>query len=93
MLNRFVGPILLLVMVSAVFQVAASAQNYPTVSSPDGWPTPSWTYPPLTPQTRKPAPRRDLSGMWGPLGGHMGGVQAGGVLSKPNNGRPENQLP
>jgi hypothetical protein len=31
--------------------------------------------------------------MWGPLGGHMGGVQAGGVLSKPNNGRPENQLP
>ena len=93
MLKRFRKPILVVVLAAAICPMTTSAQNYPKVSSPDGWPTPSWTYPPLTPQTRKPAPRRDLTGVWGPLGGHMGGVQAGGVLSKPNNGRPENQLP
>jgi hypothetical protein len=69
------------------------AQNYPRISSADGWAQPVWEYPKITDQNRKPAPKRDLSGMWGPVAGHMGGVQAGGVLAKPNNGRPENQLP
>ena len=69
------------------------AQNSTPGKSADGWPQPVWNKPPITPQNRKPAPRHDLTGMWGPAAGHMGGVQAGGVLSKPNNGKPENQLP
>ena len=93
MLNRLLVLTVGLLMAAVAFPVGTSAQNYPRITSADGWPTPVWEYPAITPQNRKPAPRRDLSGMWGPLGGHMGGVQAGGVLSKPNNGRPENQLP
>jgi hypothetical protein len=31
--------------------------------------------------------------MWGPAGGPGAGTQAAGVQLKPNNGRPENQLP
>jgi hypothetical protein len=93
MLKRVVILTAVLVTMAMVLPVGTFAQNYPKVSSPDGWPSPVWEYPPITDQNRKPAPRRDLTGMWGPLGGHMGGVQAGGVLSKPNNGRPENALP
>src|SRR5687767_292158 len=93
MLNRLLVLTVGLSMAAVAFPVGASAQNYPRIMSADGWPTPVWEYPAITPQNRQPAPRRDLSGMWGPLGGHMGGVQASGVLSKPNNGRPENALP
>ncbi|HET9269094.1 MAG TPA: hypothetical protein VFO31_13060 [Vicinamibacterales bacterium] len=93
MLNRLLLLTIVVLMTALLFPVGTAAQNYPKVSSPDGWPAPSWEYPPLNAQNRKPAPARDLTGMWGPLGGHMGGVQAGGVLAKPNNGRPENQLP
>jgi hypothetical protein len=82
-----------LVTLALVLPVGMFAQNYPNISSPDGWPVPVWSYPPITDQNRKPAPRRDLTGMWGPLGGHMAGVQMFGVLAKPNNGRPENALP
>ena len=39
---------------------------------------------------RKPAPRRTIVGMWNAL---RLGNQSGGVQLKPNNGRPENQLP
>lgn len=39
---------------------------------------------------RKPAPRRSLTGMWNAL---RLGNQSGGVQLKPNNGRPENELP
>ncbi len=73
--------------------VGTLAQNFPQLKSADGWPAPDWKYPPITDKNRKPAPKRDLTGMWGPRDGHMGGVQAGGVLAKPNNGKPENQLP
>jgi hypothetical protein len=86
----------LLVAAAIGYQVGTSAQtaaNWPKITSPDGWPAPSWEYTPITNANRKPAPKRDLTGMWGPLGGHMGGVQAGGVLAKPNNGKPENALP
>ena len=93
MLNRFLVLTAALLTAAVVFPAGTFAQNYPKIASQDGWPVPSWEYPPITDQNRKPAPRRDLTGMWGPLGGHMGGVQAGGVLAKPNNGRPENQLP
>jgi hypothetical protein len=92
MLNRFLVLTLGLLMTALAFSVTTFAQNYPRVTSADGWPAPAWDYPAITPQNRKPAPPRDLTGMWGPIAGHMGGVQAGGVLAKPNNGRPENQL-
>lgn len=39
---------------------------------------------------RKPAPKRSLLGMWNAL---RLGNQSGGVQLKPNNGRPENELP
>jgi hypothetical protein len=39
---------------------------------------------------RKPAPRRTIVGMWNAL---RLGNQSGGVHLKPNNGRPENELP
>ncbi len=74
------------------FPASTVAQNYAKATSPDGWPEPVWAQPTITDQNRKPAPRRDLTGMWAPAAGHMGGAQAGGVLAKPNNGRPENQL-
>ncbi|HEY6362912.1 MAG TPA: hypothetical protein VIX63_17520 [Vicinamibacterales bacterium] len=69
--------------------VDSNAQN----SSPGGWLVPNWERPPVTDVNRKPAPRRNLSGTWGPAGGPGAGTQAGGVQLKPNNGRPENQLP
>jgi hypothetical protein len=58
-----------------------------------GWLTPVWDKPPITDANRKPAPRRSLAGTWGPAAGPGAGTQAGGVQLKPNNGRPENQLP
>ncbi|NOT24715.1 MAG: hypothetical protein HOP16_01320 [Acidobacteria bacterium] len=39
---------------------------------------------------RKPAPRRNINGMWN---AQRLGNQSGGVQLKPNNGRPENALP
>ncbi len=39
---------------------------------------------------RKPAPRRSILGMWN---AQRLGNQSGGVQLKPNNGRPENELP
>jgi hypothetical protein len=65
------------------------AQN----SSPGGWLTPEWDKRPITDANRKPAPRRSLVGMWGPAAGPGAGTQGSGVPLKPNNGRPENQLP
>src|SRR5437016_14545892 len=67
----------------------AHAQN----SSPSGWPIPDWNKPPITDANRKPAPRRSLAGTWGPAEGAGAGTQASGVQLKPNNGKPENQLP
>jgi hypothetical protein len=62
-------------------------------SAPGGWLTPDWGAPAITDATKKPAPRRSLVGMWAPTGRFGAGTQAGGVQSKPNNGRPENALP
>jgi hypothetical protein len=93
MLNRLLAVMIGVVIAACVFPIGTFAQNFPRTASADGWPQPNWNYPAITNQNRKSAPRRDLTGTWGPVGGHMGGVQASGVLSKPNNGRPENQLP
>ena len=93
MLNRFLLVAVGLLIAPLAFPIGTFAQNYGHSKSADGWPQPAWDQPPVTAQNKKPAPRHDLSGMWGPAGGHMAGVQAGGVLSKPNNGKPENQLP
>lgn len=69
--------------------VDADAQT----TAPGGWLTPDWNKPPVTEATKKPAPRRSIAGTWGPAGGPGAGTQAGGVQLRPNNGRPENQLP
>ena len=76
-------------VVAIVFSGDAFAQT----NAPDGWLIPDWNKPPVTDATRKPAPRRSLTGMWGPAAGPGAGTQASGVQLKPNNGRPENQLP
>ncbi len=39
------------------------------------------------------APRRDLSGIWTPVGGTRVGIQASGVQAMPNDGKPEHALP
>src|SRR5207249_4907410 len=69
--------------------IDAHAQN----SSPGGWMIPDWNKPAITDANRKPAPRRSLAGTWGPAEGAGAGTQASGVQLKPNNGKPENQLP
>lgn len=65
------------------------AQN----NSPGGWLNPDWNKPPITDANKKPAPKRSLAGTWAPADGPGAGTQAGGVQLKPNNGKPENQLP
>ena len=62
-------------------------------STAGGWITPNYSPPPITDANRKPAPRRSLVGTWIPFGRFGVATQAGGVSAKPNNGRPENQLP
>jgi hypothetical protein len=69
------------------------AQNSSPNSSPGGWLNPDWNKPPITEANRKPAPKRSLAGTWGPAAGPGAGTQASGVQLKPNNGKPENQLP
>ena len=41
----------------------------------------------------RPAPHRDLSGIWTPVGGTRVGIQAGGVQAMPNDGKQEHTLP
>ena len=84
-LALLVGPTVALLGLS----VDMSAQN----SASGGWLVPDWNKPPVTAANRKPAPRRSLAGTWGPAGGAGAGTQASGVQLKPNNNRPENQLP
>ena len=80
---------LVVAMVALGLPVGSFAQN----GAPGGWLDPVWVKPPITAANRKPAPRRSLVGTWGPAGGPGVGTQGGGVQLKPNNGRPENQLP
>src|SRR2546430_2121066 len=83
------SPLKVGLLLAVLVRVDAYAQN----SSPSGWPIPDWNKPPITDANRKPAPRRSLAGTWGPAEGAGAGTQASGVQLKPNNGKPENQLP
>ena len=85
-----------ILVVSAGLFVAVLAvplDSFAQASSPGGWLIPDWNKAPVTDANRKPAPRRNLEGTWGPAQGPGAGTQASGVQLKPNNGRPENQLP
>ncbi|PYS04310.1 MAG: hypothetical protein DMG15_15225 [Acidobacteria bacterium] len=84
-----ISPVKVGLLLAVLVRVDAYAQN----SSPSGWPIPDWNKPPITDANRKPAPRRSLAGTWGPAEGAGAGTQASGVQLKPNNGKPENQLP
>src|SRR5262245_4379217 len=78
-----------LMIASLMLPAGALAQS----NSPGGWLSPDWNKPPITDADRKPAPRRTLAGTWAPAEGPGAGTQASGVQLKPNNGKPENQLP
>jgi hypothetical protein len=84
-ITRRVG--LFLAMLTAC--VAAWGQS----TAPGGWLNPDWNKRPITDADRKPAPRRSLAGSWGPAEGAGAGTQFLGVQLKPNNGKPENELP
>jgi hypothetical protein len=74
----------------ALVTVDLIAQNRPTAS----WPQPVPVRPPTGDKDKKPAPRRSLVGMWGAIAGNRQATnQSSGVQLKPNNGKPENQLP
>jgi hypothetical protein len=89
MLNR----ILVLIVGLLVAALGLPADTRAQTGSVGGWLAPDWNKPPITDANRKPAPRRSLAGTWGPAAGPLAGIQGSGVASKPNNGRPENQLP
>ena len=58
------------------------------------WPEPVAARPPVAEKDKKPAPRRSLAGTWGFLEGNRQVTnQSFGVQLKPNDGRPENELP
>jgi hypothetical protein len=91
MRNRLVFLAIVPLMAALAFHIAASAQNEQNASKAT-WPDPIWNKAPIAPANRKPAPKRNLTGMWGTLGAGSG-IQAAGVQLKPNNGKPENALP
>ena len=92
MLNRFTSVMVVTLLAALGGGVAAFAQRG-AAPAPGGWVQPIWDEPPITNQNKKPAPKRNIAGTWGPAEGAGAGIQAGGVKSKPNNGKPENALP
>jgi hypothetical protein len=90
MLQRF--SVLMVGLLGAVLALAAGpfAQN----SAKPTWPEPVPNRPPVAEKDKKPAPRRSLAGMWGARAGNRQATnQSAGVQLKPNDGKPENQLP
>jgi hypothetical protein len=74
---------------AALASVDVVAQN----RAPQAWPEAAAVRP-VAEKDKKPAPRRSLAGTWGFVEGYRQQTnQASGVQLKPNNGRPENQLP
>jgi hypothetical protein len=91
MLKRFSLLMIVPLIAALALHIGAFAQNAQNTSRAT-WPQPVWNKPPIPAQSRKPAPKRNLTGMWGTIG-PASGTQAGGVQLKPNNGKPENALP
>ncbi|PYR65545.1 MAG: hypothetical protein DMF88_19445, partial [Acidobacteria bacterium] len=71
-MDRGVGliPVGILALTALSLAQAPPAQ----APSPGGWRTPDWNKPPITAANRKPAPRRNLTGMWAPADGAGGGT-------------------
>ena len=87
---RFLVPMVGLFGAALVFSAHPIAQR----GSRPTWPEPVPSRPPIAEKDKKPAPRRSLVGMWGGIAGNRQATnQSSGVQLKPNNGRPENQLP
>jgi len=71
-----------------------SARPFAQAGSTPGWPEPVPSRQAIAEKDSKPAPRRSLAGMWGAApGNRQVNNQSSGVQLKPNNGKPENQLP
>jgi hypothetical protein len=88
--ERYGKEILGLLGAALLFAVTAFAQR----GSPPTWPEPVPNRQAIAAKDKKPAPRRSLVGMWGAMPGNRQATnQSSGVQLKPNNGRPENQLP
>ena len=81
--KRFV--ILIVVLVAVLTSSSAFAQT--------GWPDPVWPRATQDNKPARPAPRHNISGMWGPAAGPTAGTQVSGVAAMPNDGKPEHQLP
>jgi len=78
------------VLLAALVFADAFAQN----TAQQTWPDAVAVRPRVAEKDKRPAPRRSLAGTWGFIEGKRQLVnQASGVQLKPNNGRPENQLP
>jgi hypothetical protein len=92
-MDRLVRLAPLYLLALAASAIVGAQGTTPQNPAPAGWRTPDWNKPPITNANRKPAPRRSLAGMWAPADGAGAGTQAQGVPSKPNNGKPENELP
>jgi hypothetical protein len=60
----------------------------PPIDAQTGQPKPG-----ATNAASAPAPRRDLSGIWDPLGNGADGIQAFGAKNMPSDGKPEHELP
>jgi hypothetical protein len=90
MRNRLLVSMVGLVATALICPLSSFAQN----SSTQTWPQPVPNRPLPVEKDRKPAPRRSLQGSWRYIPGNRQVTnQASGVQLKPNNGRPENQLP
>ena len=87
------NPICVVMVVVLVLAPGFPVDVFAQSASPVGWLLPVWEKPPITDANRRPSPRRSLAGTWGPAGGPGAAIQGGGVAAKPNDGRPENQLP
>ena len=85
MLDRFAVLTAGLLSVALAFPANGFAQNSTTTT----WPDPVPDRPAVAEKDRKPAPRHTIAGMWGSRLGN----QAKGVQLRPNDGRPENELP
>src|SRR5207247_8988730 len=61
-------------------------------SSPGGWLIPDWNKPAITDANKKAAPRRSLTGTWGPAEAPGAGTQATRAQLKTNTGKRQQQL-